>query len=151
MTNEETTRQLVAEEEAKYLKEINAVGLPLHLVARGIELIEKAKQLDVLMQANHNREMADRPRTATEEADKQEAMKKPKKGLIAQTYFAADGPALFMEGPRRNHPKVLEGGLAGVSRKQRVWKQSREYVERTPSRILRARKSGRGTTKSARV
>ena len=162
MNNEESARQLVAETEAEYLGKTNGVPLPASLVAQGESLIRKAKQLDWLEKLNqrlnrdHDLEMVGKLAAVVEEANKQEAAKKPRKsdkGMDAQTYRAPLGPALFMEGPKVRFPRYLEDKTMGVTKGQKIWVQPREYPERVSNRFLwlRGGLEGHGTTKPRRT
>lgn len=65
--------------------------------------------------------------------------------MSAQSEFSADGPALFMEGVRKNLVTVT----GNPSKKRLLWSQPIEVSERVSKRVLRLRKGekSRGTSK----
>ena len=79
----------------------------------------------------------------------EETARQRKDQMSAANYFGKSGPALFMEGPKVRSPKALSDGTRGVTSLQKIWKQPREYEERTSKRFLwlRGGLEGRGTTK----
>jgi len=107
--------------------------------ALGKGLLRTAANLDKLEELDAVKEVVAETKKGKSKSKRRDQDMSP------QSYSAKNGPALFMEGPRkRSYKYVPQGdnpGVRGVTKPLKVWVQPKDYAETPGKTTLRLRKS----------